>query len=100
MDMGVGDLEAGDHQPHPGRGEQFLLGRGHPLGDTDEVTDRVGVEIDPVIRLGSGHHQHVTPVEGPDVEEGDTHVVAVNQPGLDLAVDYSGEDGRHSLIVG
>ena len=67
MHVDVGHLEAGDHQPHPGRGQHFLLGCGHPVGHPGEMGDGVGVEIHPVVDLGSGHHQHVAPVQGPDV---------------------------------
>ena len=93
MHVNMGDLEPGDHQADAVRREpRRLLGRGHAMGHRHQMGNRLGVEIHPVVDLDYRHHQHVAPVEGSHVHEGDADVVSPYEAAGYLSVDDPGED--------
>jgi hypothetical protein len=95
VQVGVGNLEAGDHQPHPGGGEGRLLGVADSVCHLRAMGRHVGREVGPAVDLGHGNDEDVAPVEGPDVDHGDTQVVTPDDPAGDLPLDDAGEDGGH-----
>ena len=99
VDVGVGHLETGDHQAHPGGGEGLLLGPADGVGDLHEVGGQVDGEVDPVVDLDAGDDQHVAPVQGTDVGERHTRLVGPHETGRDLPGDDAGEDAAHTGIV-
>ena len=100
VDVDMGYFEAGDHQANTGRGEQIALCSSDSLSDHHQMGGSVGVEISPMVDLGSGHDENVAGRKWPDVHERNACVVGVNKTTRDLAVDDAGEDGGHKGLVG
>lgn len=59
MDVGVGHLESGDHQPDSLTLDHRLLGLADSMGDRHEVARQIGIELGPLIDLGLRDHQGV-----------------------------------------
>src|SRR5581483_515616 len=66
VEMGVGDLHAGDDQADAGGGEHGLLRAADLASDPHQMAGEVRVEVDPVVDLGDRHHQRVSGPDGRD----------------------------------
>ena len=100
MDVHVGHLEPGDHEPDTRRVEECFLRLTDAVGDGHEVGSGGSIEIGPLVDLDTGYDEDVAVSKGTHVEEGDTDVVGPDEASRDLAGDDAGEDGRHAGIVG
>ena len=100
MDVHVGHLEPGDHEPDTGGVEECFLRLTDAVGDGHEVGSGGSIEIGPLVDLDTGYDEDVAVSKGTHVEEGDTDVVGPDEASRDLAGDDAGEDGRHAGIVG
>ena len=99
VQVGVGHLEAGDDQRHPGGGEHRLLGASHVLGHHHQMGGEVVVQVDPVVHLRHRHDQRVSRGDRGDGEERRTDVVAVDEPAGELAGEDAGEDRAHGTRI-
>jgi hypothetical protein len=95
VEVDVGHLEAGDHQPDPGGGEGRHLRLADALGDAQQVGVEIGIEVEPVVDLLDRHHQGVAVPQRVDRQEGHAAVVAPHEAPGQLALDDLGEDRRH-----
>ena len=90
----------GDDQPDPRAGRtRLLLGPADGLGHRHEVGGELGVEVDPVVDLGDGHHEGVAGRERVDRQEGHAAVVAPHEAAGELAVDDPGEERWASAVI-
>lgn len=95
VEVQMGHLEAGDHQPDPLGIKSSLDGRPDAAGDIEQVSRQVRWTVDPVVDLLDRHNQGVTVPEGIDGHEGDTTLVTPDDRSGNLAFDDPGEDGGH-----
>jgi hypothetical protein len=72
MEVEMGNLEPGDHEPDAGRVEGTLQGGPDLTRDGEQVVGQLRGAIDPMIDLLLWHDQSMTRAERVDGEKGNT----------------------------
>ena len=87
----------GRHHPHPDRLKTVEQRFPEGSGDAEEMGEKLGVEVEPVVDLEAGDHQGVAGPEWTVGEEGHRTVVLPDEARGQFAIDDPGEDAGHGL---
>lgn len=79
--------------------ELLALRAADVTGDREDVRGDLGIEVHPLVHLGTGHHHGVPELQRADREERDADLVGPDEAAGDLAVDDAREEGCHGLTV-
>lgn len=100
MQMGMRDLEPGDHQPDTGARKGLPLSPADLVGDHHQMGRRCAVQVNPLINFDLWYHEAMTPVQRPNVDHDDTVLVGPDQAARNFAGNDSREDRRHEPRLG
>jgi len=87
--MGMGDFEAGDDERDTFGTERRALSQSYLSGDRGEMSDRWGVEVDPVVDFGSWYDKGVALADRGDRQERHTDFVPIDESAGELTIDDS-----------
>lgn len=96
VEMYVGNLEAGDHEPDFGGTVGTVERLADLLCNPRDVSDQAAVQVEPVIDFVSRNDECVPFTQWRYREERDAAFVLPNEPARQFAVDDPGEDGSQS----
>lgn len=99
MHVGVGNLKPGDQQPNSARRHNQHLGLSNGLSNLGQMSGCRGIEVGPLIDLGTRNHQAVPGGQRSNVEKRHTNVVFPQHAGGNLSVDDLREDASHVATV-
>lgn len=100
VQMGMGDLEPGDHQPDSSAREGLTLSSTDVVGHHHQMGRDCAVQINPLIDFDLRNHEAMAPVQRPNVDHDHTVVVIPDQAARNLAGNDSREDRRHEPRLG
>ena len=97
--MGVGNFQSGDDERDSFGVKCAHLGCANLAGNDGEMPGKFVWEIDPVVNFESRDNKCVAGANWGDRQEGDAHIVSVNEPSWKVAVDDLGKQGAHGFEI-